>query len=181
MAEEPRPEEVEFKKREPSLSQSSDRLSWRASDRGAREKQQAVTVVNQINLKRRDSEIIRTAKENLKKLPTRSSLKSFSTSEAGLTTATTMETVDTMSPADSGRDLLEASRRATTRRTPLPPAEGSAASNLSGGASSQRANGDSEGTGARSLAADKIESHRLKRTVSFCQEVILIQYTDPER
>ena len=163
-------QEVEFKKREPSLSSSSDGQhvfpSWRLS---AREifKPKTMTIVNDKKVNRRESEVIKAAKENLKKSPGRSSLKIVGESARGEASSSdrpsTPETTGRFDSANSESEFSEGSSArgllgssSAKSADPLPPA-------------AMAVNGMS--------TSSSLKPNRLKRNVSFCQEVILIQYS----
>mmetsp|Transcript_28940 Transcript_28940/g.61034 ORF Transcript_28940/g.61034 Transcript_28940/m.61034 type:complete len:185 (-) Transcript_28940:425-979(-) len=159
---------LEFKQHEPSLSQSSDGMAWTSPSASQRQESVRLTVVAAKNYKRRESEIIKTAKENLKKVPARSSLK--------LSSARTNSTVMSNSKRDGTGDQSEDAYPSNTSSTRDLLESGSAMSqngSVAEGACPKGGAVTDPGRG-KDLSC---QSHPLRRSVSFCQEVIMIQYS----
>ena len=155
-------DEVVFNKKEPSLTQSSDGMSWGGSGASLSAPRK---IVNQtVNLTRRESEIIRTAKDNLRKRPKQSSLKGVSKRSEGNSGSLKSQDNETLSATNSGSELL-------------------APSDVNSSGSHQEPDRDDRGKAPKSnrngnQPAAEGEKPPIKRAVSFCQEVILIQYVD---
>mmetsp|Transcript_5215 Transcript_5215/g.9329 ORF Transcript_5215/g.9329 Transcript_5215/m.9329 type:complete len:170 (-) Transcript_5215:122-631(-) len=146
-------EEMEFRRHESSLARSSDASG---SDYNAAN----LTVINTVNLRRRDSEIIRTAKENLRKFPRKSSMKN--------------KDVDSVLSSDRSSLSSDSDSRALMKSM-----KSSLDSDRSGGsdlAPTSSRTQFSEGTNTNGSQTDRPKSDQFNRSVSFCQEVILIQY-----
>lgn len=205
-------EELEFNKQEASLSQSSD-TPWPQSFRSP---SKPLTVVNAPGtFQRKDSDIIKAAKENLRKFPSKSSMKrkevdielALASERTNSSSARTVSSVSTMSSegSDRNKSLLEQhSNRYHQEQgkdsshhshngqegSPLPnPRSLSSDGNLAPSSSSARAqeedgyddyngksNGSQKGKHKGQTTNSSGSSPQLSRNVSFCQEVILIQY-----
>mmetsp|Transcript_5977 Transcript_5977/g.14807 ORF Transcript_5977/g.14807 Transcript_5977/m.14807 type:complete len:178 (+) Transcript_5977:54-587(+) len=156
-------EELTFRQQELSLSSRSDGggvIGESLSDYHSAASN--LTVINTINLRRRDSEIIKTAKENLRKFPRKSSLKNtdvedFLDKDGGSGQGAT--------PMSNGVNGSGSNRDSKQEKGSDASADDLAPTSAPG-----QQQGDS------SSGKDKTPPESLKRNVSFCQEVILIQY-----
>jgi hypothetical protein len=212
-------EELEFNKEEASLSQSSDNTAWPQSFRSP---SKPLTVVNAPGtFHRKDSDIIRAAKENLRKFPSKSSLKRNynpdielvlsssgrkNTASSSSARSGTGSSVSMSSEASSERNksLLgfhstrssEGSSGATTDNRNNGSHKDSSHHSYSNGQDSSVSDlnhlapslqeeadeADEEERGEGSKGGKQNKKSRttppppLNRNVSFCQEVILIQY-----
>jgi len=203
-------EELEFNKEEASLSQSSDNTAWPQSFRSP---SKPLTVVNAPGtFHRKDSDIIRAAKENLRKFPSKSSLKrNYSPDiELALSSSRRRNNTASSSSARSGTgSSVSMSSEGSERNKSLlgfhrtRSSEGTTTTNNNNGSHNDsshhsHSNGQDSSASDRNHLAPSLQEERgegskegekqnskkskttppppLNRNVSFCQEVILIQY-----